>query len=48
MTVKAETTLPTEVEKIDVKLAEHQAAVTFLAFLQVRRRLSKALMEKIY
>lgn len=29
MTVKAETTLPTEVEKIDVKLAEHQAAVTF-------------------
>jgi len=30
MTVKAETTLPTEVEKIDVKLAEHQAAVTFL------------------
>ena len=28
--VRAETTLPTEVEKIDVKLAEHQAAVTFL------------------
>ncbi|WP_160721299.1 ATP-dependent DNA helicase [Bacillus sp. USDA818B3_A] len=28
--VKAETTLPAEVEKIDVKLAEHQAAVTFL------------------
>ncbi|PLS03580.1 hypothetical protein [Neobacillus cucumis] len=30
ITAKAETTLPTEVEKIDVKLAEHQAAVTFL------------------
>ena len=30
MTVKAETTLPDDVEKIDVKLAEHQAAVTFL------------------
>jgi beta-lactamase superfamily II metal-dependent hydrolase len=30
MTVKAVSTLPTEVEKIDVKLAEHQAAVTFL------------------
>ncbi|WP_342042782.1 ATP-dependent DNA helicase [Bacillus sp. OTU2372] len=30
MAVRAETTLPTEVEKIDVKLAEHQAAVTFL------------------
>ncbi|MEH7117901.1 ATP-dependent DNA helicase [Neobacillus vireti] len=30
MTVRAETTLPTEVEKIDVKLTEHQAAVTFL------------------
>jgi beta-lactamase superfamily II metal-dependent hydrolase len=30
MTVKAETTLPAEVEKIDVKLTEHQAAVTFL------------------
>ncbi|MEH7093437.1 hypothetical protein [Neobacillus vireti] len=30
MTVRAETTLPAEVEKIDVKLTEHQAAVTFL------------------
>lgn len=30
MTVKAVPTLPTEVEKIDVNLAEHQAAVTFL------------------
>ncbi|ULT55453.1 hypothetical protein L1999_20440 [Neobacillus drentensis] len=30
MTVKAETSLPAEVEKIDVKLTEHQAAVTFL------------------
>jgi competence protein ComEC len=33
MTVNAETTLPSEVEKIDVKLAEHQAAVTFLGLV---------------